>query len=136
MNSIPTTDLPNTSVTLQQNIDRPLPNLVPARFTEKPLKVCASLSGLQLEQKHSLDFHAEGIPVLVSPQLLRSRDLGQLDLIRLNKDKQGWMLEVAEVKSSQTGAEASLRGQRSRIFSAQNFLSSLLGVRTRFCYLK
>lgn len=83
--------------------------------------------GLSLELERSREFHSEGIPLLVSPQLLRTRDLGQLDLARLRKVKEEWRIEIAEVKSSQTGMVAILRGQRRRILSAANFLSGIFG---------
>jgi hypothetical protein len=88
------------------------------------------LSGPNLEKLKSLEFHAEGIPLLISPQLLRSRELGQLDLVRMKK-KNGWVIEIAEVKSSVTGVLALERGQRKRIISAGNFLSAIFGAPTK-----
>lgn len=91
--------------------------------------------GLELEREFSREFHQEGIPLLVSPSLLRSRNLGQVDLSRLKKDREGWVIEVGEVKSSQVGEEQMLRFQRQRIFSAQNFLSAIFGHRTKLLRL-
>jgi hypothetical protein len=91
--------------------------------------------GLEVEKKFSKSFHSEGIAVLVSPKILRQRQLGQLDLVRLKKNPSGWLLEVGEVKSSAMGVENMLRAQRSRIFSAQNFLAGIFGAHTRLIKL-
>ena len=81
----------------------------------------------ETERVFSLSFHAEGIPLLVSPQLLRHRNLGQLDLARLRKVRENWILEVGEVKSSEIGQEMMERFQKKRIQSAQIFLSGIFG---------
>ena len=72
---------------------------------------------------------------MVSPLLLRSRSLGQIDLSRIKKDQSGWILEIAEVKSSVTGEIHMERFQKARLYSAQKFLAALLGHRTRFIRL-
>ncbi len=79
----------------------------------------------------SREFHAEGLPLLISPALLRLRNLGQLDLARLKKDKLGWVLEIGEVKSSAVGEELMERSQLKRLYSAQHFLAGLFGHRTK-----
>jgi hypothetical protein len=58
--------------------------------------------------------------------------LGQLDLVRLRKVRGAWRIEVVEVKSSGTGGEALLRGQRSRIIGAANFLAGIFGHPVKF----
>lgn len=88
-------------------------------------------SGLANEKKFSREFHQEGIPLLVSPALLRSRDLGQIDLARIKKDREGWILEIGEVKSSMVGEEQMERFQKRRLFSSQRFLAGLFGHRTK-----
>jgi hypothetical protein len=88
-------------------------------------------TGLKLEQEFSRQFHSQGVPVLVSPALLRERQLGQLDLVSLNKTRGGWILEVGEVKSSMLGLENMQRAQLNRIRCAQNFLAGIFGVHTR-----
>ncbi|MCM2348480.1 MAG: hypothetical protein NDI69_00575 [Bacteriovoracaceae bacterium] len=85
--------------------------------------------------KFSLSFHAQGTALLVSPQLLRSRSLGQIDLARIRKDKDGWLLEIAEVKSSEVGEEQFLRFQKSRLMNAQKFLAGLFGHRSKLIRL-
>ena len=86
--------------------------------------------GLHTELKVSIDFHQKGVPLLVSSTLLRSRSLGQIDLARITYDREGWMIEIGEVKSSQMGVEQMERSQRKRLYSAQNFLAGLFGHRT------
>jgi hypothetical protein len=63
--------------------------------------------------------------------LLRSRNLGQLDLGRIRKDQSGWIIEIGEVKSSELGGAQMERQQRQRIGLAQNFLAGLFGHRTK-----
>ncbi len=91
-----------------------------------------SSSGLERERAISRTFHARGVPLLVSPHLLRERSLGQLDLVRIHKGEEGWLIEVVEVKSSLTGGQALLRGQRARIIHAANFLAGVFGHPVRF----
>lgn len=97
------------------------------RFTGKPSRASKSSSGLNEELFFSRTFHNEGTPLLVSPKLLRSRDLGQIDLARVRKERGEWILEVGEVKSSEIGIEMMIRGQRARLFAAQKFLSGIFG---------
>ena len=89
------------------------------------------MSGLKLEKHLSVEFHQVGIPLLVSPQILRSRDLGQIDLARMVKKNAEWVIEVSEVKSSSVGEANLVRGQRRRLTQAQMFLSSILGSPSR-----
>lgn len=69
--------------------------------------------------------------MLVSPSLLRLRNLGQIDMARLTKDSEGWVVELAEVKSSNVGLETMERAQKRRLMSSQQFLASLFGHRTK-----
>lgn len=87
--------------------------------------------GIIQEIESSYSFHHEGIPLLVSPSLLRSRQLGQIDLARIRKDKQGWLIELGEVKSSHVGVEQMERSQKRRLFASQQFLSGIFGHRSR-----
>lgn len=103
--------------------------MAPALSTGKLSRVSGSLSGLKKELSVSIAFHLEGVALLVSPQLLRQRSMGQLDLVRLRKERSGqWIIEILEVKSSVVGEEMLMRGQRGRLHSSQNFLSSVFGV--------
>ena len=94
-----------------------------------------STFGLKQEILASQTFHLEGIPLLVSPTLLRERFMGQIDLSRLKKDREGWLIEIAEVKSSSIGHENFLRGQRARLFESANFLSGIFGHRSKLILL-
>ena len=91
--------------------------------------------GLQAELQLSIDFHQKGIPLLVSSSLLRSRQLGQIDLARISVDREGWLIEIGEVKSSQVGIEQMERSQKKRLFSSQRFLTGIFGHRSRLLSL-
>jgi thymidylate synthase ThyX len=93
--------------------------------------VLKNSSGLKAEKEASRSFHLEGTPLLVSSQLLRKRFLGQIDVARLRRDRDGWIIEVGEVKSSQVGVKQMEIRQVSRIISAQNFLAKIFGFRTK-----
>ena len=56
------------------------------------------LKGLEKELLCSKRFHEQGIPLLLSSQLLRSWGLGQVDLARLLRRKGEWLIELNEVK--------------------------------------
>lgn len=92
------------------------------------------MSGQSLERFRSLEFHSEGVALLVSPELLRLRGLGQIDLSRMQKRRE-WVIEIAEVKSSSVGEAAILRGQEKRITLAGKFLSGILGAPVKFIRL-
>lgn len=91
----------------------------------------SSSLGIKSEIFCSIEFHEVGIPLLVSSVLLRLRDLGQIDLARLKKDQLDWVLEIAEVKSSEMGKLQMEKNQKIRLMHTQKFLSSLLGHRTK-----
>lgn len=118
-------------VTQQKSTERRLSCTGQVPSTGRPLKVLRNSSGLKKEIQHSLKFHQEGLPLLISEQILRSRNLGQLDLVRMRKISCGWIVEIVEVKSSLVGIEMIQRGQKCRIFGAQKFLSSLFGCPSR-----
>lgn len=87
-------------------------------------------SGESVEKKISLSFHQEGLPLLVSPVVLRSRGLGQIDLARFVKGPE-MVLEICEVKSSKLGSQ-SMREQRRRLLQASAFLASVFGKTIKF----
>ena len=99
--------------------------------TAKPLRVSKNSSGLKSEIEHSKSFHAEGLPLLVSAQLLRARDLGQIDLARMTKNRGEWLIEIGEVKSSSTGLLMMGQQQRFRLNDSLKFLTALFGHRGR-----
>lgn len=135
MNSTPSTDSTRTLVTLPQNTARRSKNTGRVRFIEKPSKGSRNSCGLKKELELSVDFHSQGTPLLVSSSLLRHRCLGQLDLSRLMKDREGWIIELGEVKSSAVGEEMMERFQGSRLRASQKFLSALFGFRSKLIRL-
>lgn len=74
-----------------------------------------------------MSFHQQGIPLLVSAKLLRERGLGQIDLARVEKKEQRFLIHVGEVKSSRMGEAALLKTQRRRILNSLQFLCQTLG---------
>jgi uncharacterized phosphosugar-binding protein len=108
------------------------------RVTERPLKASKSLlqtKGYSLEVFHSIPFHTNSIPVLVSAQVLRSRNLGQVDLARISRDHEGQFVEITEVKSSQIGFHSSQFKQKNRLVGAGKFISGVLGLRIKLTSL-
>lgn len=132
MNSIHNMDLNHITDIPPRRTVKPLKNSGLASSIEKPSKVLKSSSlGIKSEIFCSIEFHEVGIPMLVSSVLLRLRDLGQIDLARLKKDQLDWVLEIAEVKSSEMGKLQMEKNQKIRLMHTQKFLSSLLGHRTK-----
>ena len=135
MRSIQATDSTLTSVIPLKVTVKPSKSTGHASSTAKPSKVLKSSSGLCNEIHHSIVFHNDGIPLLVSSALLRSRNMGQIDLARLKKFNGKWIVEMAEVKSSQMGRDQMLIGQQGRLCLAQQFLAGIFGHTTRLIYL-
>lgn len=135
MKSTQITDSTLTSVTLPKVTAKQLKSTDHASSTAKPSKVLKSSLGLKNEIAHSASFHSDGIPLLISSSLLRSRNMGQIDLARLKNCCGHWEVELAEVKSSQVGFDQMLRGQKNRISASQQFLASIFGHPTRLLYL-
>jgi hypothetical protein len=98
--------------------------------------VLKSSSGLKNEIHFSVSFHSQGIPLLVSPTLLRSRNLGQIDLARFMKSQKSWVLELGEVKSSALGLEQMGRSQKKRLLNSLHFLGGLFGHEAKLSVLK
>jgi hypothetical protein len=97
------------------------------------LKNSSHNRGESLEIFHSSKFHSTpSIPILISPALLRLRNLGQLDLVRISKDKCGWIIEIGEVKSSRLGIESAQKVQKLRLLASGRFISGLFGARLKF----
>jgi hypothetical protein len=85
--------------------------------------------GDQLEQMYSKEFHKRNLPVLISSQLLRSINAGQVDLAGLfkNKKNKSWVLFLIEVKSTQYPSKHQWR----RLLTAQDYLSRVLEIETK-----
>ncbi len=136
MKFTPNMDSINILDTQHLPIEKRLKSMARPPFTEKRLKELGSSLGLKNELKFSLCFHQEGVPLLVSPLLLRSRGLGQIDLGRFIKTGQDWEIELAEVKSSHLGKEVMSLKQKQRLRASGNFLGSLFGAFVRFVELQ
>jgi hypothetical protein len=105
--------------------------MVQVPSTARALRELKNTSGLKSEIEHSKSFHSEGYPLLVSPQLLRSKNLGQIDLGRIKKDRGEWLIELGEVKSSSAGLQMMGIKQRFRLYDSLRFITSLFGHRGR-----
>jgi ribonuclease HII len=132
-------DLTHTSVTQQKSTKRPLRNLGQhpsiGRHSEV-LKNSSPSRGESLEIFHSVQFHSSSsIPILISPALLRIRNLGQLDLVKISKDQYGRIIEIGEVKSSPLGIQSAQKGQKLRLLASGRFFSWLIGARLKFTAL-
>src|SRR5690606_26034357 len=135
MSSIHNTALIHTSVTPPNSTGKRSRSSVHLRSTEKPSKALKNLSPLKKEEWHSKKIHQIGIPLLASSKLLRERGLGQIDLARLEKMKNGFLIHLFEVKSSEVGEVMLLRGQRARLLASLQFLSQVLGYEGKFSVL-
>lgn len=72
------------------------------------------------ESKSSRFFHRKGVPVLVSPLVLRAQNLGQIDVSYLEKRaEKTWVLKIIEMKSSLYPG----RQQIFRLLKTQDYLS-------------
>jgi hypothetical protein len=109
--------------------------MVRVPFIAKPLRVLKNTSGLKAELAHSTEFHKLGLPLLISQALLRSRGLGQIDLGRMIKDRDGWVVEVAEVKSQDKGILMMGHQQKQRLRYSLKFITALLGCRGKLVLL-
>lgn len=97
-------------------------------FTAEASKACASFSkGLSHEKFVSIEFHLTGTPILVSPHLLRSRSMGQIDLVRYNRQR----IEVCELKSS--AHKFVSHKQRQRLKDSAEFLCQIFQVSSILC---
>lgn len=79
--------------------------------------------GMNRELEVSKEFHSHSkIPLLISPQLLRSMGCGQIDLARWENSQ---TIKILEVKGSKQEGEISAF-QHSRLKKSANFLGELL----------
>ena len=81
-----------------------------------------------LESDYSEYFHQKGVPALISSMLLRSQNLGQIDIAYLKKNLQKkWILTIIETKFSQYPS----RQQMMRLRRTQDYLSRILDVESK-----
>lgn len=83
--------------------------------------------GDKFEQDYSAKTHRVYLPVLISSQILRSLNAGQIDVAGLSKNNQTWVLRLFELKYSQYPGKA----QWKRLLLAQDYLSKILEVETK-----
>ncbi|MBC7430036.1 MAG: hypothetical protein H7336_15585 [Bacteriovorax sp.] len=87
-----------------------------------------------LESNSSQTLHQKGVPALVSPMVLRSHHLGQIDIAYLERrpDKT-WVLKIVEMKTS---LHPSVH-QMKRLRKTQDYLSRVLDMEAllevKFC---
>lgn len=83
--------------------------------------------GNHFEKEFSRVFHQKHCPVLVSSQLLRSNEAGQIDVAGLKKKTNGWFLILYELKGRvPPGAR-----QWHRLRKAQDYLSRVLEMESK-----
>lgn len=81
-----------------------------------------------LELETSRIYHQHGVPALISSLVLRSHNLGQIDIAYLEKNKkQSWVLVILETKSSMYPG----RTQIMRLRRTQDYLSRLLEMESK-----
>lgn len=90
--------------------------------------------GEAFEQICSLEMHKNDIPVLISPLVLRSLGVGQLDLVILKKKpSQRWMMIIYELKTSMLPGPLQMR----RLKKAQEYLAIIfqmeVQLKVKFC---
>lgn len=80
------------------------------------------------ESESSKFFHQKGVPALISSLVLRSQNLGQIDIAYLEKNhKKTWVLKIIETKSSVYPD----RKQVFRLLKTQDYLSRVLEVESK-----
>ena len=81
-----------------------------------------------LESSKSQFFHQKGVPTLVSSLLLRSQNLGQIDIAYLEKKaNKSWVLRIIESKSSMYPSHI----QMMRLRKTQDYLSKVLDMESK-----
>lgn len=83
--------------------------------------------GTDFEKAFSLSAHKEYLPVLISSQILRSFDAGQIDVAGLSKQYKSWVLCLFELKSKHYPSW----GQWQRLRRSQDYLSKVLEMETK-----
>lgn len=84
--------------------------------------------GDTLESRVSEIFHQKGVPALISSLVLRSQNLGQVDIVYLEKNNQKkWVLKIIEAKTSMYPS----RFQMARLLKTQDYLGRVLDVESK-----
>jgi hypothetical protein len=85
-----------------------------------------------IEKNLSRFVHSQGVPLLISPHLLRQKGMGQLDLAIFQK-QQLYLYEVK--KTLRPGLVISFPAQRRRLAKTQNYLANLFKCPTRLVWI-
>lgn len=84
--------------------------------------------GDMLESDLSLKFHHQGVPALISSALLRSLNLGQVDIVYLERNhSRKWVIKIIETKFSQYPSQQ----QMMRLRRTQDYLSRVLEMESK-----
>lgn len=83
--------------------------------------------GERFEKEFSLITHQSLLPVLISSQILRSINAGQVDVAGLSKKNHSWVLSLFELKFKQYPSKFQWR----RLMLAQDYLSRVLEIDTK-----
>ena len=84
--------------------------------------------GDMLEANLSAKFHKQGVPALISSVVLRSLNLGQVDIVYLEKNPtHNWVLKIIETKFSQYPSPM----QMIRLRRTQDYLSRVLEMESK-----
>ncbi len=102
------------------------------QYTEKLSKASKNLSGLKNELFYSEKIHHQNIPLLVSSRVLRSRNLGQVDIVSITSSR---VIEVVEVKSSLQGSHLKYSQYR-RLNDTLIFLTAIFNLSGRVKTIK
>ncbi len=88
--------------------------------------------GLELEIFYSQKIHQKEIPLLVSPNLLRSIGVGQVDIASFKQEVNGeFVIKLYEIKNS----IAIKAVQKRRLEQAAHYLSSIFDLNVQLIYL-
>jgi hypothetical protein len=83
------------------------------------------------ESDYSREFHEQHTPFLISSTLLRSMNLGQIDIAYLKRKpsqlKKSWVLHLIEVKSSHYPSPF----QYKRLLGTQEYLGKVLEIESK-----
>ncbi len=83
--------------------------------------------GDRFEKEFSLIAHRGHLPVLISSQLLRSMNAGQIDVAGLTRKNKSWVLCLFELKSCHYPSV----NQWIRLKRSQDYLSRVLDIETK-----
>ncbi len=86
--------------------------------------------GISYEREFSKSFHSNDVPFLISSKLLRKYHLGQIDIAKVELDKNKKIHKICLIELKYSKAPSNL--QLIRLSKTRNYLSQLLDVETKF----